>query len=317
MTEETTVVTQPVTAPALTEPVESFDPFGIDVALAEIQNATPADTVPPADDEPSEEDDDAPEVETEQQAKPKTAKGRISELSKASKEKDAKIAALEQQMAAMAAKMQPLENLANGLDALGITKQEAQKLSLDEQLQTFNINPDDYDSDGEKRLALQGAKHEQRIQQQNTEAAFNHIEMHVYDTIMARGDEQRSNGELGAVNYLIQDKAADLVEELGISQQDALLQAKREVLYQAGLKAKKTGRDITDVLIEKGVSVFSRRNVGVNKDLQNSNKEATIDHKAREQVARRAGKPVVDTVFNPNAIQVSDSFMKEIGMAGW
>ena len=316
MTEETTVVAQP--APA-TGTAESFDPFGIDVALAEIQNEAtpPADTVLSGNDESSEDDDGTHEAEPEHQAKPKTAKGRISELSKASKDKDAKIAALEQQMAAMAAKVKPLEDLANGLDALGISKQEMQKLSLDEQLQAFNINPDDYDSDGEKRLALQQEKQERRIQQQNTEAAFNHLEMHVYNTIMAGGDEHRSNVELGAVNYLIQDKAADLMEEKGLSQQDAILQAKREVLYQAGMKANKTGRDITDVLIEKGKSVFSRRNIGVNKDLQNTNKEATIDHKVREQVAKRAGKPVIDTVFNPNTIQVSDSFMKEIGMPGW
>lgn len=257
------------------------------------------------------EEEEVLEEEEEEEQKPKGAQARISQLAKQKNELSEQNKKLQEELAAIRAEIQPLKNLASGLDALGVNKQQQANVSLDDQLKQYGINADDFDSDGEKRLALQTARLEQYTQQQRVEASYQQVEQYVVNAINAQGDESTRNANLGAVNYLIQDKAADLAEEYGISQADAFNEAKREILRQAAVRARTTGKDISAILVEKGKSLMSRRGDLANKPLQSKQKNATVNQQAREQVVKRAGKPNVDTVNITELLENTDPYMSK------
>lgn len=280
-------------------------------ALQQEQDADEEEPEQESDEEEELLEDDNLEQEEEEQ-KPKGAQARISQLAKQKNELAEQNKKLQEELAAIRAEIQPLKNLASGLDALGVNKQQQQpEASLDDQLKQYGINADDFDSDGEKRLALQTAQLQQYTQQQRMEASYNQVEQYIVNTINANPDESARNANLGAVNYLIQDKAAELAEDYGLNQVDAFNEAKREVLRQAAIKARQTGKDVSEILIAKGNSLYSRRGVTQDKPLQNKQKTANINQQAREQVAKRAGKPNVDTVNITEILDNTDPYMSK------
>jgi len=292
---------------------EILNPDGDSNVLQQDPDEEEADEAP--DEEGQEEVLEEEEEPEEEEEKPSRGSQRIKRLQEERKQLKEQNEQLRRDLEDVRKEIEPLKNLAKGLEYTDDGGNE-KELSLDDELARYGDDPASYDSDGEKRLALKLLKQEKAEEQRQSEQIYQRAESHIIDTIQSRGDEKQQQGEIAAVDYLIQERAADIADDYGVSQREAIQYAKRQVMDSAAQQMQKSGKDITDILIERGLKLYGRRNPQAKQssnkdDLNGSKKPAKIDPKRKKSLTDKAGRSNVDTIDPSELFKEPNDFMSK------
>jgi chromosome segregation ATPase len=287
------------------------DGFGLEAIEAlDVEN------MPPLEDEPEEieeieepeeeletdEAEEEPEDEPEEDPQPKKKRGanaRIQDLTSKLREKDEKLAELERK----------LDNLQQGMDYFK-PKEEAKTLSLDEQLQQAAVavddkefDLDDFTTDAEKKAALMGYRNQLTIRQQEQQAAVTNIRSQYAQTVeyYKTQDPEISKGLVDSYNAAVRDEARAIMRRYpNLSPTDAAKHAEKALLTEA-----QQAQDPVMFIAQFGKQILD----DAKQYLTTPKERGKIDHKNREAVRARAGKPEIDTApMTKRAQQVNEAF---------
>jgi hypothetical protein len=237
--------------------------------------------------------DDAEEL-GEEEAQPeepkkrgKNANARISDLTKKLKESVSKeeYNALKKEM----------DNLKAGLDYLK-PREEAVVKSLDDRLVEAaravgdpEFNLDDFTTDAEKRAALLGYENRIESRQRAQEAALGGVKAS-YSNVIAEyqtKDPELANGLIAAYNAAVRDEARALQRRYdNLTPQEAHQHAERILLQEAAGKP-----DPVYFIASFGKQILDDAGHVLTKPKE----KVKIDHKNRETVQQRAGRPEIET----------------------
>jgi hypothetical protein len=283
-------------------------------ALSEEQSDEPEEDLEDDDDpdeadeeEQEEPDEEEPEAE-EQPKKRKSANSRIQELTNKLKEKDDKLDALERKF----------DNLQQGIDYLK-PKDDAAPVELDDQLSQAAIaagdrefDLDEFTTDAEKKTALRAYKNDITLRQQEDAQAVNSVRQQ-YSQAVDYYKEQ--DPEIGAAlttayNAAVRDEARAIMRRYpNLQPNEAVNHAEKALLNEA-----RQAQDPVMFIASFGKQILDdaqQLNGGSKQKLTKPKENGKIDHKNRETVRRKAGKPEVETApLTKRQQQVNETWQK-------
>jgi hypothetical protein len=255
--------------------------------------------------EEQEVEEEIEEVEIEAAPQPKknrSANARIGELSQKLKEKDAAVEALEREN----------RNLKAGFDYLK-PKQPTVEKSLDERLveaaklaQVDDFDIDDFTTDAEKKTALHTYQNTIQNKQRERVSAIQDVKNSYVSEIqkVQTADPDLANGLVMAYNAAIENEAVALMRRYShLSEADAVKHAEQNLLEEA----RNTASPI-DHIANFGMKILQKQ-MPAQQKLTKAKEKAIIDHKNRETIQQRAGKPEIDTAtVTKRAVEISKRY---------
>jgi hypothetical protein len=294
--------TEPQTIDAIKELNVTAEDWGFDAdsfgeADAVAPDAEEAEEIDDAseDDIDAEVDEVEEEIEEEievapQPKKKNTAQNRIGELTKKLKESVSK-----EEYNAL---KRELDNIKAGLDYLK-PKQEVVPKSLDERLveaakqaQDPDFDIDDFTTDAEKKTALIAYNNAIENKQRRQTSAIQEVKNSYAAEIqkVQASDPNLANGFVMAYNAAVENEAIALMRRYPhVSEADAVKYAEQNLLEEA----RNTANPI-DHIANFGMKLLQKQ-VPTQQKLTKVKEKGTIDHKNRESIQQRAGRPEIDT----------------------
>lgn len=299
-----------------TAELENLDIEAIAKAGEDANNAANEDDSEEEDEEEDSDGDDDGEEEGEDETlegeedKPKrknTAKNRISKLSGQLKDKDAELERLRQENANLKAGKDYLKSQEKGGDkemSLDDQLKEAAQLAGDD---TFDL--DDYDTVADKKNALRGYRHDIEINQTKQLEKLNGVKNSYMSVVnqYKEKDENVANGLVASYNAAVANEAQALLRRYGdrFTKEQAIREAERSLLEEAADRENPILH-----IAEFGKQILTMAGAG-DKKLSKKKEDAKIDHKNRDFVKKKAGKPEVENMpSSQKAMGINKEFEK-------
>ena len=290
----------------MTDENNTHDPFGLHVQVDVAQDDASIDDVQQDQqdsfDEPQQEGDageslddeqmqesDQDDVgatleEDEQEEKPapkrgRNAESRIRQLASQKRELANEVEQLKAQM----------QNLMQGIDMLNPNQAQQEKDASDK-LRDVGINPDMYETDAERMLALQNHETNVKLSSLQQQQELNSVKNEIVNSINDFVKNDAKNGETVKTAYqTVINSEARRFMTAGINDRQAIAMAERQVMAWAAQQS-----DPTLAVVKHGLALMDVLGVQV-KPLQNKQQPATIDMKNRAESKKRAGRPNVQS----------------------
>lgn len=306
----------------MTQPNPQTDEDAFDLSAI---NALVAEEPPVVDDEPEEEellegeepgeiDELEEELEEEVQVTPekkkRNANTRIKDLTDTIKEKDRRLEELEKKF----------NNMQQGIDFLK-PKEEVSVVSLDDKLQKAAVlagekdfDIDEFSTDAEKKAALLGYENKITLKQQEDNRSMDSVRNQYAQTVEVYKAQDPAIGEqlVAFYNAAVRNEAIAIMRRYpNLSAADAAKHAERALLSEA-----REAQDPVVHIAAFGKQILDDAQSFMGKVLTKGKEKGTIDHKNRDAVRARSGKPEIDTAPTTKRGQQIESAYNEL-VAEW
>lgn len=260
-------------------------------------------------DEQSEEAEDKEDEDDDSDKKPRNYDKRISKAVKQKNEakEEARLAREEAKAikAELEAMKQKVSNIDEGMKYVNPDYGKKPEKNIDDELTAIGINPDDYVSDGEKKLALENHQIKQQLAvdtyYRNIGEAVNNLNEGL-EHVSTHHGEDVAEGIKHAVEIMIKHQADDImIRNKSLTKAQATKQAYNDVMAYAYNEAHATKQNPISVLAITGHRLAEIKGIELRtakKELNKSNNSDNVDLSRREQSQKRAGKTAINSSGN-------------------